>query len=149
MEPRYWIGVVSQAHVERGTAGGFCQLCHGKAQPLHRMNTGDWLIYYSPKTDFHAGVPCQAFTAIGQIQGDGVYQVDLGDFSPYRRDVAYLPCQAAPIGPLLDQLSFIPDPKRWGFPFRRGHFEITAADFAIIAGAMGVQPVDVEEALHV
>ena len=45
---RYWLGVVSRAHVERGVAGGFAQLCHGRAAPLARMQTGDWLIYYSP-----------------------------------------------------------------------------------------------------
>jgi hypothetical protein len=31
-----WLGVVSYAHVRTGVAGGFAQLCHGKAQPLRR-----------------------------------------------------------------------------------------------------------------
>ena len=46
---KYWIGTVSQEHVLRGVAGGFCQVCHGKAAPLNRMKRGDWLLYYSPK----------------------------------------------------------------------------------------------------
>ena len=41
---RYWIGVASKDHVSRGVDGGFCQLCHGKAQPLKRMASGDWII---------------------------------------------------------------------------------------------------------
>ncbi len=32
---KYWIGTVSQEHVLRGVAGGFCQVCHGKAAPLN------------------------------------------------------------------------------------------------------------------
>lgn len=46
-----WLGVVSRAHVQRGVSGGFAQVCHGKAAPLRRMQTGDWLIYYSPSTE--------------------------------------------------------------------------------------------------
>ena len=64
---RYWIGVASRDHVARGVAGGFCQLCHGKAQPLQRMSAGDWIIYYSPKEEFDGNTPCQRFTAIGEI----------------------------------------------------------------------------------
>ena len=34
---KYWIGTVSKEHVLRGVAGDFCQVCHGKAAPLNRM----------------------------------------------------------------------------------------------------------------
>ena len=34
MNRRYWIGVACREHVGRGVAGGFAQLCHGKAAPL-------------------------------------------------------------------------------------------------------------------
>jgi hypothetical protein len=37
---------------------------------------------------------------------------------------------------LLEKLSFIKDPKRWGYPFRTGQFEITATDFGLIAQAI-------------
>jgi hypothetical protein len=40
--------------VERGVSGGFCQLRHGKAQPLKRMLVGDWIIYYSPMKNLRA-----------------------------------------------------------------------------------------------
>ena len=100
---RYWIGVVSRAHVQGGVAGGFAQLCHGKERPLRRMRSRDWLISYSPRTEPEGGAPIHSFTAIGR-------------------------------------LSFIKDKARWGFRFRTGHFEIGAADFELIAEAMGVDP---------
>lgn len=64
---RYWIGIASKEHVKMGVAGGFSQLCHGKAQPLRRMAVGDGLIYYSAKETFGTDVLCQQFTAIGEL----------------------------------------------------------------------------------
>ena len=138
--PRYWLGVVSRSHVERGVAGGFAQLCHGKRAPLARMSVGDWLVYYSPRTEMGGGAPLQAFTAIGRITGETVYAHAMSDdFVPHRRDVAYLACRPAPIHPLVDRLSFVRDPKRWGLPLRRGVLPLTAGDFALIARAMQVR----------
>jgi hypothetical protein len=138
--PRYWIGVVSRQHVLRGVAGGFAQIGHGKAAPLRRMAVGDWLIYYSPVETLDDAVPCRRFTAIGRVRGAEVYQVDIGGgFLPFRRDVEYRPSTEAPIAPLIETLDFIPDKKRWGFPFRRGILAIGAADFARIAAAMHVE----------
>lgn len=137
MTTRYWLGVVSRSHVERGVAGGFAQLCHGKAAPLKRMRAGDYLIYYSPKTEMNGGEPLQMFTAIGIVADDLVYQYAMSaDFVPYRRNIQYQPCQAAPIKPLIPQLEFIKDPTHWGAPLRFGHLEISAADFQRIAAAM-------------
>jgi len=136
---RYWIGVVSRNHVERGVDGGFAQLCHGKQAPLQRMKMGDWLIYYSPKIDLAGKQACQAFTAIGRLVDDGIYQVEITeDFCPFRREVDYLPCSPADIRPLLDELFFTKDAPNWGWLFRRGHFEIQKADFERIASAMNV-----------
>jgi len=137
---RYWIGVVSRSHVELGVAGGFAQLSHGKEAPLRRLSAGDWLIYYSPKTAFDGGTPLQAFTAIGEIADERIYQHQMADdFVPFRRDVAYRDCTEAPIAPLLDDLSFIKDKRRWGFPFRAGLIEILEPDFDVIVGAMGAK----------
>ena len=137
---KYWIGVVSLSHVVRGVQGGFAQLGHGKAAPLRRMSKGDWLVYYSPKTDMDEGEPLQQFTAIGQIVGDSVYEHHMGpDFVPFRRDVKYLKCKPAAIAPLISDLSFIKDPKRWGFPFRRGHFAMTEQDFLLISRSMAAR----------
>ena len=140
-EPRSWVGVVSAEHVGRGVAGGFAQLCHGKAAPLKRMRGGDWLIYYSPAERMGGGEPVQAFTAIGRVRPGAAYEHDMGGgFVPYRRDVRYLPCKAAPIRPLIAELSFLPDKSRWGYAFRFGHLPIPREDFIRIARAMGVDP---------
>jgi hypothetical protein len=143
MNEQYWIGVVSLLHVKRGVAGGFAQLCHGKAAPLRKMGVGDWLVYYSPKTDMNDGEPLQMFTAIGRVQGASVYEYQMSpDFVPFRRDISYFKCKPAAIQPLIPKLSFIHDPKRWGYPFRTGHIEMTRCDFELIAKAMEV---DVDE----
>lgn len=137
MSTNYWIGVVSESHVERGVDGGFAQLCHGKVAALKRMKKGDGLIYYSPKTDLHNGVALQQFTAIGRVVSDIPYQVTMApDFFPFRHDIEFYPCQKTSIQPLIDRLSFIPDKRRWGYPFRFGHIAVPAADFFFIAHAM-------------
>jgi EVE domain len=136
---RYWIGVASKDHVMRGVAGGFCQLGHGKKTALVRMKPGDWITYYSPRTQLEGGETVQAFTALGQIAEGAAYIGDMGpNFKPYRRDVRFLEVADAPIRPMIDKLSFILDPKRWGYPFQRGHLEITRADFDLIATTMGL-----------
>jgi hypothetical protein len=138
MTTRYWIGVVSHSHVQRGVAGGYAQVSHGKAAPLRRMQAGDWLVYYSPKTDMDQGEPLQQFTAIGRLKDDRVYEFAMSkDFVPFRRDISYMTCTAAPIQPLIPGLSFIKDPVRWGYPFRTGLLEINRKDFELIARAMG------------
>lgn len=134
---RYWIGVVSASHVSRGVEGGFAQLCHGKAAPLKRMQAGDWLIYYSPRTDMRKGEPLQAFTAIGQVRDDKVYEHRMSDsFIPFRRNIHYFDCKETKISSLLEQLSFTRGEKNWGYRFRFGHFEISEQDFRIIANAI-------------
>ncbi|MDR0268032.1 EVE domain-containing protein [Paenibacillus sp.] len=134
---RYWIGVVSEAHVRCGEEGGFAQLCHGKAAPLRRMRQGDWLIYYSPRTEIKGGQALQSFTAIGQVMDDEVYPFKMSDnFIPYRRNIRYFPCQNVKIAGLLDKLSFTKEKASWGYSFRFGQLEINWEDFIIIANAM-------------
>jgi hypothetical protein len=134
---RYWIGVASKDHVARGVSGGFCQLCHGKAQPLKRMARGDWIIYYSPKKTMGGDDACQQFTAIGRVVGDEVYQFEMTpEFIASRRDIEFLPAQAADIRPLINQLHFIQNKSRWGYAFRFGHIEIPQEDFELIAAKM-------------
>lgn len=134
---RYWIGVASKEHVKLGVAGGFSQLCHGKAQPLKRMAVGDWLIYYSPKERFGGDASCQQFTAIGEVAGSEVYPFEMfPGFVPYRRDIRFLEARDVPIRPLIARLSFIQDKIRWGYAFRYGHLQIPQQDFELIAEAM-------------
>ncbi|MEW9699523.1 EVE domain-containing protein [Paenibacillus sp. SI8] len=136
-QSRYWVGVVSASHVERGVQGGFAQLCHGKSAPLRRMHAGDWLIYYSPRKEMGKGEALQAFTAIGQVVNDTVYEYQMSEtFVPFRRDIRYKPCREVKIANLLEQLSFTRGNRNWGYTFRYGHFEINREDFLTIAGAM-------------
>ena len=136
-ERSYWIGVVSRDHVARGVAGGFAQLNHGKAGPLERMQPGDGLVYYSPRTEFPDGAPLQAFTALGRIAPGALYESRDAGEALFRRKVDYLPAAEAPIKPLLEALTFIRSKTHWGAAFRFGVVRIPAEDFARIATAMG------------
>jgi hypothetical protein len=118
-------------------AGGFTQANHGKPHMLRRMKRGDWIAFYSPKTAYPEGEPLQAFTAIGQVVDDEVYQADLDpEFQPWRRNMEFLPCTETPIRPLLDELNFVVDKTRWGYRFRTGVFEIDEHDFEVLRSAM-------------
>jgi hypothetical protein len=134
----FWIGVVSRSHVQLGVQGGFVQLGHGKRAPLARLQAGDGLVMYSPRTSYPDGEALQSFTAIGIVTSGQIYQVEMSpDFAPYRVDVSYLDCCEAPIKPLVEQLSFIRSKTHWGATFRFGQIKIPAGDFALIDQAMG------------
>jgi len=133
----YWMNTVSRGHVTRGVAGGFTQANHGKPHMLRKMAKDDWIVFYSPKTDHPDGAPLQAFTAIGQVTDDDVYQADLDpEFQPWRRGMRFEPCVETPIRPLLDDLDFVVDKTRWGYRFRAGTFAIDEHDFEVIRAAM-------------
>ncbi|KAA6447367.1 EVE domain-containing protein [Bacillus swezeyi] len=133
MKTKYWIGVASRDHVLMGVSGGFAQLCHGKEAPLKRMNSGDWIIYYSPKQNLKDQIPYQKFTAIGKVADDSVYKFDAGEgFTPYRRKIDFLKCLETSIHPFIPSLSFIKNKKHWGYSFRFGHTEISEQDFNLI-----------------
>lgn len=134
---KYWINVVSKDHVQRGVAGGFMQANHGKASGLKRLVAADWVVVYSPKTAHQGGEPLQAFTAIGQVADEELYQFEVApDFVPWRRNITYYDCNEAPIAPLIGELSFIQDKTHWGYRFRFGLFEVAEADFMHIKNAM-------------
>jgi EVE domain len=135
----FWINTISRDHVRLGVAGKFTQAGHGKATELKRLAAGDWIVFYSPKTSLRDGEPLQTFTAIGRVTDDRLYQVEMAPgFAPWRRNVDFLPCVEAPIRPLIDELTFIRDKRRWGYVFRFGLFEIHGGDFDVIARAMSV-----------
>ncbi|AGT09653.1 EVE domain-containing protein [Paracoccus aminophilus] len=132
--PRFWIGTVSREHVLRAVTGGFAMLNQGMKAPLNRMSPGDWLVYYSPKTAVD-GAPLQAFTAIGEVAGPAPYGLtsDEGE-QIYRREMIWKKATETPIARLLDSLDFTRG--NWGNVVRRGHFEITGADFQTLRTAM-------------
>ncbi len=137
---RYWVNTISRDHVRLGVAGGFTQAGHGKASGLKRLAAGDGLVFYSPKSSLHDGEPLKAFTAIGRVADDELYQVEMApDFLAWRRNVEFDGCIEAPIAPLIDKLSFIQNKRRWGYVFRFGLFEIPPADFSVIKHAMAEQ----------
>jgi predicted RNA-binding protein len=139
-QSRYWIGVASKDHVLTGVQGGFCQLCHGKSNPLKRLSAGDWIVYYSPRTAMNSGNIVQSFTAIGQILDRDLYLVNMDNgFTPYRRDVRFIDVKEISIRLLLADLSFIKNKQSWGYVFRFGLFEIPESDFQIIATAMNAE----------
>jgi DNA-binding MarR family transcriptional regulator/predicted RNA-binding protein len=139
-QPTYWVSTISRDHVLRSVEGGFTQAGHGKASGVKRLKADDWLVYYSPKTSLRDGEPLQAFTAIGRVLDEERYQVEQAPrFTPWRRNIEFVRGTEAPIRPLIDQLSFIKDKRRWGYMFRVGLFKIPQEDFAVISRAMTVK----------
>ncbi|MGY3778514.1 EVE domain-containing protein [Isobaculum melis] len=131
---KYWVGVASYDHIQKGMDGNFCQVCHGKSIPLKRMKKGDWMVYYSPKVAFSGKEPLRAFTAIGEVVDEEVYPFQMTpDFIPFRRNMVFLPNTSfLPIKEVLEELSFITDKSKYGYQFRFGHFEIPQEDFLLI-----------------
>jgi predicted RNA-binding protein len=81
--------------------------------------------------------PYQKFTAIGKVIDDDVFQFDMGnDFIPFRRNIDFISCTETSIDPLILHLTFIKNKKRWGYPFRFGHLEISEKDFKLISEKM-------------
>ena len=138
---RNWIAVASAQHARRGCAtpgAGFMQVCHGKAAPLRRVQAGDRVAYYAPTVTMGGKDKLQAFVSIGIALPGAPYAFDMGGgFVPFRKDVAYVPAQEAPIAPLLDSLEFVmEDRMRWGAKFRFGLFAVSDHDMRVIAQAM-------------
>lgn len=138
MTARHWIGVVSREHVMIGVAGGFAMMNHGKLAPLKRLNPGDTLIYYSPKTAYPDGEPLRALTAMGIVGDKPPYQSEMrfGGMG-YRLDIDWMPAIETPILTLADRLEFTQG--NWGMLARRGQFEISNADYQVIRKAMTIK----------
>jgi len=128
------MGVVQREHVHRGLAMGIAQTNHGAAAGLRRMEPGDRLVYYSPKTAYPEGDALKEFTAIGVV-ADGVpWQ---SPEAMWRRRVDYVEgVRSVPIAELAGELELTSKPN-WGYALRRGLLELTAHDFALVAAAMG------------
>lgn len=137
---KYWLNVVSREHVLLGVAGGFTQAQHGSPVGLRRLSRGDLIIFYSPRTALK-GSPLRCFTAVGRILDEEPYQVEMTPaFHPWRRNVAFVECRETPIEPLIPVLAFLPDKQRWGYPLRRGLFQISSEDFHTITESMEIAP---------
>jgi hypothetical protein len=135
-----WLGVVSREHVRQGVALGIAQVGHGKRAGLVRMRPGDLLAYYSPRDSYPSGAPVQAFTALGRVADDEVFQVDEDSFQPWRRRVDYEPeALEVPLRSLQPDLELTRGP-HWGHQLRRGILELSPHDGDLIAAAMRARP---------
>lgn len=136
-ETKYWVVTASKDHVKNGIAQGIAQTCHGKAAPLKRMRKDDYIIYYSGLQTIGKPEKCQQFTALGKVLDDEIYQYQVSqDFCPSRRNINFLNCNDISILPMINNLQFIQDKQRWGFPFRFGILEINKHDFDLISSQM-------------
>ena len=141
-ERRCWLAVASADHARRGRELGIMQVCHGKGGPLKRPRAGDGVVYYSPTVSFKGKGRLQAFTSMGVVRDERVYQADMGGgFRPFRRDVTFVTANEASILPLLDELELTRGKRNWGYSFRFGLLEITQRDFDTISAAMGARGV--------
>lgn len=134
---KYWMASISKEHTLRGIKGSFIQVCHGKEGPLKRMSKGDHVIVYSSKIAMSDKEKYQQFTAIGEIIEEDIYQYRMTeDFTPFRRKVQFMASRDCPVIPLIEQLDFIQNKQKWGYPFRFGLFEISKKDYQLIASKM-------------
>ncbi|MCU1406825.1 MAG: hypothetical protein JWQ43_3128 [Glaciihabitans sp.] len=138
----YWLGVVQRSHVDSGVRQGIVQTNHGSKAGLLRMQPGDGLVYYSPRTDHPEGAPLREFTAIGRITDAEPWEATEGDRHPWRRSADYDDtATATSITPLLPLLDFTRDTPNWGYQLRRGQLPVSQHDFEMIADAMGAAKV--------
>ena len=130
MTSKFWIVVASKDHVMRGVSLGIAQAGHGNRSGLVRMHKGDMIVYYSPKAQLESTKTLHAFTAIGEITDEELFQVEESpDFKPFRRKVLYTKTGEVRIAPLIEDLTFIGNKKSWGYAFRFGLLEIPKEDF--------------------
>jgi predicted RNA-binding protein len=130
MTSKYWIVVASKDHVMRGVCLGIAQAGNGKRSGLSRMRKGDMIVYYSPKEQLESTRTLHAFTAIGEIADEELFQIEESpDFKPFRRKVLYTKTGEVRIAPLIQDLTFIGNKKSWGYAFRFGLLEIPKEDF--------------------
>ncbi len=80
----------------------------------------------------------QAFTAIGQLPDDDLYEFNMNNgFVPWRRHVLYeKTAREVPIRPLLDRLDLTKGKANWGYQLRLGLLKLTAHDFELIKQKM-------------
>jgi hypothetical protein len=142
---RFHIGVASLDHVKKGITMGIAQLGHGKHTPVKKLKQGDFIIYYSPKTEMGSGDAVQSFTAIGKVTSEDAYQpldddtMMIAGVKPWRVDVSYFKdAQELKLDEnAKEQLEFSKGKgNKWGMVFRRGSFEIGKDDFLWIANRM-------------
>ncbi len=135
---KYWIGVASKEHVDKGVKDGFMQLCHGRHRPLSKIKKGDRILYYSPNKVFGKRDNLKSFTAVGKVVDNNIYKVKIDDtFEAWRKDVEFdKEIKSVKIKPIIEDLSFIENKEKWGVYFRSGVKEISKTDYEVIYNKM-------------
>lgn len=127
-----WLAVASAEHVRIGRAGGFAQVCHGKAGPLRRMRTGDGIVYYSPSEARGRRDGRPSFTAIGRVADEEIRQVEqFPGFFPYRRRILWAAAREIALDRVRDRLS-LTAPPGWGASLRFGLVKLAGTDFDLL-----------------
>lgn len=135
-DTNYWVGVASRNHVVQGATSGMFGIGHGKRQPLEQMAAGDKIVFYAPKIDHtktgKANV-FQKFKGFGTVLDEPIFTIDIAGTCAFRRKIQFEGIeQEAPIQPMIEQLDFIPNKAKWGFPFLRGYVAISKKDWELI-----------------
>jgi hypothetical protein len=139
---KYYIICVCLEHAKRGIAWGFIQSNHGKSTNIKKLKTGDAILIYSSKYTFTPENTeenkLQAFTALGYVRDELLYEGDIGGgFTPFRRNIDFeKEMNQVPIVPLLPDLEFVKDIKKWGYPLMYWFLEISKHDFELIISKM-------------
>lgn len=134
---KYWINVIPKDRVLAAVSEGVMQSQDNEAH-LNRMKKGDWVVFYSPRTDIEGTTKLQAFTAIGQIADNIIYLVENAPtLKMFRRKVDYKKVKEIPLIPLIQKLLFIVNKKHWGSVFKLSLIQIPDDDFNLIAKEMG------------
>ena len=111
--------VASLDHARRGVEAGFIMANHGKLAPLRRMQEGDRVLVYSPRTAFPMGESFQAVAIVGVVTGAEPEPSDVIEGGYRRRaDLREVP----PI-PLAEMRGHLPTTK-----LRSGCFELSPPD---------------------
>lgn len=136
MPVRYWIGVVGLDHAEYAVKTGICAFSKGSKAAIEKLSEGDRFAYYSPKTGFMSGAAVQQFSALGTIIDPTPAEHNWDGHDIFVAKAAYAKITAASVRPMLEALSFVTNPTKWGMAFRRGQFEISEQDFTLIEDAL-------------
>ncbi len=133
---RYWVGVATADHVAEAVAGGFCAVSHGSGA-VAPFGEGDGIAFYASKVSLSSKEAVQRFMAIGVVGETVGWSTERNGRVLRLRPAEWKESLSAEARALAPRLSFVTDKEKWGMGFRRSRFEIPAADFAIIAEAMG------------
>ena len=129
---KHWIAVISRDHAQVAARSGFLQVSHGKAAPLRKTSAGDEVFIYCPRSGMGAGEVLKRVEYRCVVENDTVYQVEQAPgFTPFRKDVRFdTGFRGIPIGD-LPEMELTANP-HWGMLARRGFFEISAHDAALL-----------------